>query len=160
MLILNYKKFETVEKLLKLNTTDPSSVSGLTSSTRGSRMLASTSLEEFNPVNIKYIFKFLFLVCVKGKSCKKQWQLTWGFSVGTFGLTFNGEKGSVDLWHAMKPPSFLLTWRTTLFTVGFMARVECSFLSWLDSKAEGRGGILVQLVSLDWLWNRGASGHT
>lgn len=72
MLILNYKKFEIVEKLLKLNTTDPSSVSGLTSSTRGSRMLASTSLEEFNPVNIKYIYKFLFLVCVKGKSCEKQ----------------------------------------------------------------------------------------
>lgn len=86
MLILNYKKFETVEKLLKLNKTDPSSVSGLTFSAGGSRMLTSTSLEEFSPVNIKYIFKFLFLVCVKDKSCVKQQQLIWGFSVGTLGF--------------------------------------------------------------------------
>lgn len=97
MLILNQKKFETVEKLLKLNTTDSTSGSGLTSSTRASRMLTSTYLKEFSPVNIKYIFKSVFLVCVKDKSCVKQQQLTWGFSVGTLGLTFNGEEGSVDL---------------------------------------------------------------
>lgn len=42
-------------------------------------MLTSTYLKEFSPVNIKHIFKFVFLVCVKDKSCVKQQQLNGAF---------------------------------------------------------------------------------